>query len=269
VRSVFYIFVEQSFQNNKSMAQLDGKVAVVTGGTSGIGYASAEALIKQGARVLFTGRNKDSVAAAARKLGATGLVSDQSDLSQIDLLVKATSDTMQKVDILLVNAGTFKLVPFHLVSEEFYDGMMAINQKGVFFTIQKMLPLLNDNASIILMSAMGTKGAGARGASVFYLTKAAMNSMVRSLSIELAPRGIRINSILPAAIDTPIFEGMGVTGDALNQVKATLSDIIPLKRMGTPADIANLVAFLAADESSFITGTEYIIDGGLSRRPPL
>lgn len=251
------------------MGKLDGKVAVVTGGNSGIGYAAVEELRKQGAKVLFTGRDPERVAKAAKQLDAVGVVSDQSDLSQIDKLVQKTREELGKADILLVNAGTFKLVPFHLVTEDFYDGMMDINQKGVYFTIQKFLPVLNDNASIVLISAMGTKGAGALGASVFYLTKAAMNSMVRSLSIELAPRGIRINSILPAAIDTPIFEGMGLPGDALDRIKATLADIVPLKRMGTPADIANMVAFLAADESSFITGTEYVIDGGLSRRPPL
>lgn len=249
------------------MYDMKGKTAVVTGGNSGIGYATAEELVKQGAKVLFTGRKQDLVSNAAKMLNAIGVVSDQSDLSQIDKLVTKVSQELGKVDILFVNAGTISIVPFELVTEKFYDGFMSVNLKGVFFTVQKFLPLLNDNASIVLMSAGGTKSTGATGTSVYYITRAAINSMVRSLTVELAPRGIRINAILPAAIETPIFNKIGLPEDALPNLLGTLKEAIPLKRIGSPSDVANLVIFLASDKASFISGSEYMIDGGLARKP--
>lgn len=248
---------------------LQNKKAVVTGGSSGIGLAIVEELTRQGAKILFTGRREEAIADTAKKFNATGVASDQGDLAQIDELVQKTTAELGKVDILVINAGTFSIVPFDQVTEEFYDNMMRTSKKGIFFTIQKFLPILNDNASIILTSAAGSKGAGARGASVYYITRAAINSMVQTLSIELAPRSIRINAILPAAIDTPIFKSFGLPDEQLGMVLNKLKDTIPLKRLGTPKDVANLVAFLASDNSSFITGSEYMIDGGLSRNPPI
>ncbi len=251
------------------MKSLENKTAVVTGGNSGIGYATVSALINQGARVLFTGRNEVTVAETSKQLGAVGVVSDQSDLSQIDELVKRTKHELQKVDILVVNAGTFSPAPFESVTEAFYDQMMDVNLKGIYFTVQKFLPLLNDNASIVLISAAGSKSAGAKGGSVYYLSRAGINSMVRTLCIELAPRHIRINAILPAAIDTPIFNKMGLPQEVLAGVMGTLKEKIPLKKLGTAADVANLVVFLASENSSFITGSEYMMDGGLSRIAPI
>jgi NAD(P)-dependent dehydrogenase (short-subunit alcohol dehydrogenase family) len=251
------------------MKKLENKTAIVTGGTTGIGYATVSALTSLGAKVLFTGRNQDRVVAAAKQLGATGIVSNQGDLSQIEQLVQITADTLGKVDILVVNAGIFLVVPFESVTEEFYDNMMNVNQKGIYFTIQKFLPILNENASIVLISAAGSQSAGARGASVYYLTRAAINSMARTLCIELAPRGIRVNAILPAAIDTPIFDKMGLPDEVLDNVIGTLKEKLPVKRMGTATDIAHLVTFLASDNAAFITGAEYMIDGGLSRNPPI
>jgi NAD(P)-dependent dehydrogenase (short-subunit alcohol dehydrogenase family) len=249
------------------MENLKNKTAVITGGNSGIGYATAQELIKQGAKVLITGRKEEAVSDAAKRLNAIGVASDQSSLSQIDQLVKRTSEEFGKVDILFVNAGTINIIPFESVTEEFYDGFMNINLKGVFFTIQKFLPVLNDHASIVLMSAGGTKSTGAVGTSVYYITRAAINSMVRSLTIELAPRGIRINAILPAAIDTPILSKMGLPEEVLPHLMGTLKEALPLKKLGTAEDIANLVAFLASDRASFINGSEYMIDGGLARKP--
>src|SRR5687767_6640151 len=249
------------------MNNLNGKTAVVTGGTSGIGYATAQELIKQGARVLITGRKHDQVTDDARKLNVIGVVSDQSDLAQMAKLVKKTSDDLGKVDILFINAGSFALVPFDHVTEDFYDDFLDANLKGVFFTLQHYLPILNNNASVILMSAGGTKASGAVGSSVYYITKAAINSMVRSLAIELAPRGIRINAVLPAAIDTPIFSKFGLPEEALPNLMNSLKDAIPLKKIGTASDVASLVVFLASDGASFITASEYVIDGGLAVKP--
>ena len=251
------------------MKESAAKTAVVTGGNSGIGYATVEALKDLGAKVLFTGRKQHLVAAAAKKLGAIGVVSDQSELSQIDELVKTTSEAFGKVDILVVNAGIFSIVPFELVTEEYYDHMNNINQKGVFFTIQKFLPILNDHASIVLISAAGTKSAGPMGTSVYYTTRAAINAMVRSLCIELAPRRIRINAILPGAIETPIFNKLGLPEEVLANVMGSLKESVPLKKIGTAADVAQLVTFLASDNAAFINGAEYLIDGGLSRKPVL
>jgi NAD(P)-dependent dehydrogenase (short-subunit alcohol dehydrogenase family) len=251
------------------MNKLENKTAVVTGGTSGIGYSTVEELKKLGAKVLFTGRKKDTVTETARKLEATGVVADQGDLGQIDQLVRKAAEELGKVDILVVNAGTLSIMPFESVTEEFYESFLTPNLKGTFFTIQKFLPILNDNASIVLISAAGTVSTAARGASVFYIAKAGYNSLVRSLSVELAPRGIRINAVLPAAINTAIFKGFNLPEEVLAGMMEKLKQAIPLKRVGAPRDVANLVAFLASDNSSFITGTEYMIDGGMARNPPI
>jgi NAD(P)-dependent dehydrogenase (short-subunit alcohol dehydrogenase family) len=251
------------------MDKLANKTAVVTGGTSGIGYSTVEELKIQGAKVMFTGRKKDRIAEAANKLGATGVVADQADLAQIDNLVKKAAEELGKVDILVINAGSLAILPFESVTEEFYETFLTSNLKGAFFTIQKFLPILNDNASIVLISAAGTVSTAARGASVYYIAKAGYNSLVRSLSVELAPRGIRVNAVLPAAISTPIFKDFNLPDEVLAGLMEKLKQAIPLKRVGQPKDVANLVAFLSSDDSSFISGTEYIIDGGLARNPPI
>src|SRR5688572_16070679 len=151
----------------KNMKQLENKNAVITGGNSGIGYATVEEFIKQGAKVIFTGRQQELVSNAAKQLGATGLVSDQSDLSQIDKLVKKANSDLGKIDVLVINAGVFSVVPFEMVTEENYDSITNVNQKGVFFTLQKFIPILNEGASVIIVSALGAERAGAAGTSVY------------------------------------------------------------------------------------------------------
>jgi len=249
------------------MKSLQNKTAVITGGNSGIGFATAEEFISQGAKVLFTGRKQDLVNEAASQLGAVGIVSDQSDLSQIDKLVKKASTEFGKVDILVINAGIFSIVPFELVTEKNYDSIMSINLKGVFFTLQKFIPLLNDGSSVVMTSALGATTSGAPGTSVYNATRAAVNSLARSLSFELAPKGIRVNTVSPGPIETPIFGKVGLPAEAIQQMAGAMQQRIPLKRFGTAADVAKLITFLASSDASFITGSEYLIDGGIGRVP--
>jgi NAD(P)-dependent dehydrogenase (short-subunit alcohol dehydrogenase family) len=248
------------------MKSLQNKTAVITGGNSGIGLATVRVLKDRGAKVLFTGRNPETVAVAAKETGAIGMVADQSDLEQIENLVKRTSHELGKIDILFLNAGTLRIIPFEQVTEEMFDQFIKINQKGVYFTIQKFLPILNDNAVIILISGGGTKTLTPPGSSLHIQTKSAVNSMARTLTLELAPRGIRINAILASAIETDLLKHSGVPDETISQIHKKLKEIIPLKRIGKPEDVANLVAFLASNEASYINGVEYVIDGSFARK---
>jgi NAD(P)-dependent dehydrogenase (short-subunit alcohol dehydrogenase family) len=248
------------------MKQFENKTAVITGGNNGIGLATVRVLKERGAKVLFTGRNPESVSAAAKATGAIGVASDQSDLSAINKLVKTAARELGKVDILFICAGTLVIMPFEQVTEEVYDEFMGINMKGMYFTLQKFLPLLNDNASVFMMSGSGTKTSTFVGSSLKFQAAAAVNSMVRTLTLELAPRGIRVNAILPGSIETDVFKHAGFPDEAIAQTYETIKAGIPLKRIGKPEDVANLVAFLASEEASYINGVEYIIDGGLARK---
>ena len=248
------------------MKQLENKTAVITGGNSGIGLATVQLFKERGAKVLFTGRNPDTVAATAKATGTVGVVSNQAQLYDIESLVKRTSQELGKVDILFINAGTLVIMPFEQITEEIYDEYIRINQKGFYFTIQKFLPILNDNAVIILMSGSGTKTSTFLGSSLKFQAAAAVNSMVRTLTLELAPRGIRVNGILPAAIDTDVLKHAGIPADAIPQINERVRAGIPLKRMGKAVEVAKIVAFLVSDEAAYINGVEYIIDGGLARK---
>ncbi len=248
------------------MKPLENKTAVITGGNSGIGLATVKVLRDQGARVLFTGRNAGTVAAAAKETGTIGVVADQSDMAQIDNLVKRTAQEVGKVDILFICAGTLTIMPFEQVTEQVYDEFMSINMKGMYFTLQKFLPILNDNAAVFLMSGSGTKSSTFLGSSLKFQAAAAVNSMVRTLTLELAPRGIRINGILPGSIETDVFKHAGFPEEAVTETYETIKAGVPLKRIGKAEDVAHLVAFLASDKASYINGVEYIIDGGLARK---
>lgn len=250
------------------MSRLDGKTAVVTGGNSGIGYAGAKKFKDLGANVVITGRNKQAVETAARELGVIGLVADQANLSDIDALVSQVKDRFNNVDILFVNAGVATFAPVAQLTEAQFDNTMNINFKGAFFTLQKFLPILSDGASVINLSSINAY-TGMPNTAVYAASKAALNSLTRTAASELAPRKIRVNSVNPGPINTAIFSKLGMPDEEINKFASAMQDRIPLKRFGEPEEVANLVAFLASDEASLITGGEYNIDGGTNINPLL
>lgn len=250
------------------MQKLTGKVAVITGGNSGIGYATAEELKAQGAKVVITGRSAEKVETAAKTLGVKGYVADVSNLAAIEQLVANVQSEFDKVDILFVNAGVFAPAPIGQITEEVFDQNMDINFKGAVFTVEKFLPILNDGASIINLSSINAY-TGMPNTAIYAASKAAMNAYTRTAATELAPRGIRVNAINPGPVSTPIFGKTGMPEDQLNGFAAAMQNRVPLKRFGQPSEIAKLAAFLASEDAAFITGSEYNIDGGLNINPVL
>ncbi|GMN06414.1 SDR family oxidoreductase [Croceitalea sp. MTPC5] len=250
------------------MGKLEGKVAVVTGGNSGIGHASAKKFKEEGATVIITGRSEEKVSAAANELGVQGVVANVKDLNALDSLVHKVKHEHGQVDILFVNAGIFAPAPVGQITEEMFDHQMGINFKGAVFTVEKFLPILKDGGSIINLSSVNAY-TGMPNTAIYAASKAAMNSYTRTAATELAPRKIRINSVNPGPVYTPIFGKTGMPEEQLNGFAEAMQNRIPLKRFGQPEDIANLVGFLASDEASFITGAEYNIDGGINVNPLL
>jgi len=245
------------------MSDLTGKTAIVTGGNSGIGYATAKKFKQNGATVIITGRSAEKVQTAANELGINGIVADVTNLLAIDDLVQHVKTEFGQVDVLFVNAGIFAPAPVGQNTEQMFDTQMAINFKGAVFTIEKFLPILNDGASIINLSSINAY-TGMPNTSIYAASKAALNSYTRTASIELAPRNIRVNSVNPGPVSTPIFGKTGMPEQQLNDFAAAIQNSIPLKRFGQPEEIANLVTFLASDDATFITGSEYTIDGGIN-----
>lgn len=250
------------------MSKLNGKVAVVTGGNSGIGYAAAEELKSQGATVIITGRNQAKVEEASQKLGVVGIVADVKDLGAIDSLVGQVKSQYGKADILLVNAGIFQPAPVGHIQEEMFDHQMGINFKGAVFTVEKFIPIMNEGASIINLSSINAY-TGMPNTAIYAASKAALNSYTRTAATELASRNIRINAVNPGPVSTPIFGKTGMQEEQINGFASAMQARIPMKRFGQPAEIAKLVAFLASDDASFITGSEYNIDGGININPVL
>jgi NAD(P)-dependent dehydrogenase (short-subunit alcohol dehydrogenase family) len=250
------------------MSKLDGKTAVVTGGSSGIGYATAKKIRELGAKVIITGRNPEAVEKAAKEIGAVGLVADQASLGDIDSLVERAREELGGVDVLFINAGVAAFAPVEHLSEEQFDATMDINFKGAFFTLQKFLPILRDGASVINLSSINAY-TGMPNTAVYAASKAALNSLTRTAAYELAPRKIRVNAVNPGPTNTAIFGKLGMPDEAVQEFASAMQNRIPLKRFGEPEDVATLVAFLASDEASFITGAEYNIDGGTNLNPLL
>ena len=250
------------------MNDLSGKTAVITGGNSGMGYATAKKFKANGANVIITGRSAEKVQAAAKELGVKGIVADVANLSALDDLVGQVKSEFGQLDILFVNAGIFAPAPIGQNTEEMFDTQMGINFKGAVFTIEKLLPVLKDGASIINLSSINAY-TGMPNTAIYAASKAALNSYTRTAATELAPRNIRINSVNPGLVSTPIHGKAGMPEADLNDFTAAMQNRIPLKRFGQPEEIANLVAFLASDDASYITGSEYNIDGGINVNPLL
>ena len=248
------------------MGKLEGKVAVITGGNSGIGLATAKEFKEQGARVVITGRDQQTLDDAKREIGGDVLAlrSDTSRLADIDKLFAAVKEEFGHIDVLFINAGVGKFAPVEAVTEEEFDSIMDINFKGAYFTIQKALPFLNDNASIVLNTSI-VAHIGMPNSSVYAASKAALITLARTLSAELVGRGIRVNAVSPGPVTTPILNRLGLPPKALEETRNSLKDQVPMKRFGRPEEIAKTVLFLASADSSFLLGTEIIADGGMSQ----
>jgi len=245
------------------MKRLEGKVAVVTGGNSGIGLATAKRLQEEGARVAIAGRSKKTLDEAVKTIG-NGVVALQADvakLTDLDKLYAEVSRNLGKIDVLFVNAGVAKFAPFAETSESTYDENFDTNIKGAYFTIQKALPFLNDGASIILNTSVAD-AKGNAGTSAYSATKAALRSLARTAAAELVGRGIRVNAVAPGPIVTPILGRTGLPKEAIDQFAQDVIARVPMKRFGQPEEVAGAVAFLASQDASYITGVEINVDGG-------
>ena len=239
------------------MEKLQGKVAVITGGTTGIGLAAAKLFVKEGAFVFITGRRQNELDQAVNAIGGNvaGVQGDVSKLADLDRLYKTVEATGRRIDIVFANAGVAEFASLGSITEEHFDRLFAINVKGTLFTVQKALPVLNNGGSIILTGSI----ASIKGTPAFWVygaTKAAIRNFVRAWSVELKDRRIRSNVLSPGPIETPIFDGQ--PADAIARIIST----IPMGRIGQPDEVAKAALFLASDDSSFITGTELFVDGG-------
>lgn len=249
------------------MSKLQGKVAVITGGNSGIGLATAKLFHQEGASVVITGRNQATLNTAVSTIGTDTLAiqADMANLPAIDALFEQVRERYGRIDVLFLNAGIAKFVPLEGVTEAIYDEMMDINLKGVYFSVQKALPLLAEGASIILNTSVVNQ-MGAPTASVYAASKAGIRSLARTLSAELAERKIRVNALSPGPVDTPIFDKLALPADAVQGMREGFRQMVPMQRFGTANEIAQAALFLASPESSsFILGSELVVDGGMSQ----
>lgn len=247
------------------MQKLEGKTALITGGNSGIGLATARLFREQGARIAITGRDPESLRQAQEILGQETLVmrSEAGQLGDIDSAMAAIRERFGQLDIVVANAAVALPTPFDQVSEQQFDEINAINYKGVFFTIQKALPLLAKGGSVIVTTSISNQ-AGAPNFSIYAAGKAALRSLVQSLSLELIGRGIRVNAISPGPIDTPGFGRWDIPQEAVQAIREEFTRKSPCKRFGTPDEVAKAALFLASDDSSYVVGAEIVVDGGFS-----
>jgi NAD(P)-dependent dehydrogenase (short-subunit alcohol dehydrogenase family) len=248
------------------MNRLAGKVAVVTGGNSGIGLATAKLFRAEGAKVVISGRNQKTLDEAAKAIGGDvlGVRADVSKPGDIDKLFTAVAEKWGKIDILFANAGIGKFVPVSDATEAHFDEIFDINVRGLFFTVQRALPHLNDGSAIVLNASVVDE-LGMPGASVYSASKAAVRSFARTLTAELADRGIRINVVSPGPVPTGILERNGMSQEAIDETLRSLVSQVPMKRAGRPEEVADAVLFLSGPESSYITGVDLNVDGGMGQ----
>lgn len=248
------------------MAKLAGKIAVVTGGGSGIGLATAKLFAQEGAKVVIVGRSKSSLDEAAAKIGesAVAIGADVSDLDALDALYAEVGKRFGRIDVMFANAGVNNLSPFAAVTPEDFDNQFNVNVRGLFFTVQKALPLLSDGASVILNASVAHyKGTPMH--SVYAATKAATRSFARGWTTDLKDRKIRVNSLSPGLVETPIFGKLGVPAEVVQEALPALLAVMPMGRVGRVEEAATVALFLASDDSSFVTGIDLPVDGGLGQ----
>jgi len=240
------------------------KVAVVTGGNSGIGLATARAFLREGAKVAITGRSDATLKAAQKELGPDVLAirSDASRISEIVSAMDKIKERFGRIDALFVNAGIGKFIPFEEVTEAFFDETMATNLKGLFFTVQKAVPLLTRGSAVVLNASINAH-LGMPGSTVYGASKAAVVNLAKTLSADLLARGVRVNVVSPGPVATPILDRMGFPEEQTRQIRDHITARVPLKRFGQPDEIAAAVLYLSSSESSFVVGTELVVDGGM------
>lgn len=239
---------------------MKNKIAVVTGGNSGIGFAAAKALKEEGVSVIITGRRKEAVDQAANELGCAGLVADQSSLADIDVLVDKITNLYGQIDSLVINAGISKFAAIERVTEQLFDEVMNVNLKGAYFTLSKFIPILKDGGSVVMLSSTSAS-VPAPSISVYSASKAAISAVVKIAALELAPRQIRVNAVSPGPVATEIMAKSGI-GDTAMQEHIIIGD--PLGRLGLATEVASMIVYLCGPAASFITGAEFRVDGGHS-----
>jgi NAD(P)-dependent dehydrogenase (short-subunit alcohol dehydrogenase family) len=248
------------------MNKLEGKIALITGGTSGIGIATAKRFVAEGASVFITGRRRTELDAAVEAIGknVTGVQSDVSKLADLDCLFATIAQEQGHLDVVFANAGGGEIAPLGSITEEHFDKTFSTNVKGLLFTVQKALPLLPEGASIIL-NASTASTVGTPAFSVYSATKAAVRSFARNWILDLKDRHIRVNAISPGVVPTPGYDLLGLSDEQLQAFVDNQAIAIPLGRVGTPDEIAKAVVFLASDDSSFVNGIELFVDGGMAQ----
>ena len=247
------------------MKRFEGKVAMVTGGNSGIGLAAAKAFAREGAQVAVTGRDAETLKNAEKEIGSGALAirADAARIADLDAAMAKVRDQFKRIDALFVNAGIGKFVPIAEVTEAMFDEIVTINLKGAFFTVQKALPLMARGSAVVLNASINAH-IGLPGTTVYGATKAAVVNMAKTMSADLAERGIRVNAVSPGPVETPIFGRAGISSEQSRQTKEWLQNQTLVKRMGAPEEIAEAVLYLSSDVSSFVVGTELVIDGGMT-----
>ena len=252
--------------DEKRLGKLEGKIALITGGNSGIGFATAKRFVNEGAYVFITGRRKSELEAAVKEVGknVTAVQGDVANLDDRDRLFAQIKKEKGKIDVIFANAGIAKYAPLGTIAEELFDSIFDINVKGVLFTVQKALPLFPDGACVILNASI-VAGKGFSSNSVYSASKAAVRSFARTWTTDLKDRRIRVNAVSPGSTDTPGLNELLASSETGKERRKMISDTVPLGRLGRPDEIAKAVVFLASDDSSYITGTESLVDGGLAQ----